>query len=77
MKSVQQRIDDSRQYLGSGMTRMLSPVITDKAYADGWRYLYPSGICYHGERYTDLGLTLDMLEFHGIITLKLQTVTII
>jgi len=77
MKTVQERIEASREYLGSGTYECLIPVITDHGKSSGWAYFYPLGIQLHGQRYADLGYTLDSLEEAGIIKLMMAKCTCI
>lgn len=73
--TVEQRIEASKRYLGDGTYEALDPVISAKAYSEGWKYVYPQGIVYNGKPYRELYHTLDSLEFLGVITLELKSRT--
>jgi len=77
MKTIQRRIEESRQYLGDGTYEALQPVITSVGFDLGWRYLYPHGICLNQINYIKLGKTLDELEEEGIVELKIMKCTCI
>lgn len=64
----------SQKYVGSGMYKGLTVVISSCGFASGWRYRYQLGIHLNDVSFVDCGETLESLLVKGIIEYR-ETVT--
>ena len=69
MKSIKNRIESSKQYLGKGTYRALMPILTEKALKLGFHCGH-DGVIRFDSRILGEDLDLDRMESEGLISLQ-------